>query len=344
MSKRANPTLVGLFVVIGIVFAVVTVLLLGSGRLLTPDMQYVLYFDESVNGLQRGAPVKFKGVTIGAVDDIQVQYDNERGGVTIPVIVNLNPKMILKNLVIPSEEGELNAFQQFVNHFVGRLESDSLVTGRMYIGLRHDPSADAKRIPHRNLLPYPEIPTEPSQITAFMDKIKSVVEGTDVEGLADRARLTLDSLNKAFEEVEFDKINDEVLATIKTVREKIKDADLDKTLNTFNETMVAAKSTLESLEKTSDDIRKLSGTAEGEIKPLMAGINRTTSKAAEALQAIEGTANELRALVVAQSPAYRKLMKTLDELGLLARSIRELSDKINRDPKMFLTGKPKPAR
>ena len=344
MSKRANPTVVGFFVIIGIVLAVATVLLLGSGKLLTPDMKYVLYFDESVNGLQKGAPVKFRGVTIGAVDEIQVQYDNERGGVTIPVIVNLNPKKILKNLVVPSEEGELNAFQQFVNHFVGRLESDSLVTGRMYIGLRHDPSADAKRVPHRNLLSHPEIPTEPSSFTAFMEKIKSVVESTDVAGLADRVRLTLDNLNEAFDEVEFDKINEEVITTIKVVREKIEKTDLDKTLNAFNETMVAAKNTLESLEKTSDDIRKLSGSAEVEIKPLMAGINRTTAEAAEALQAIEGTANELRALVAAQSPAYRKVLKTLDELNFLARSIRELSDKINRDPKMFLTGKPKPAR
>ena len=105
MSKRANPTVVGFFVIIGIVLAVATVLLLGSGKLLTPDMKYVLYFDESVNGLQKGAPVKFRGVTIGAVDEIQVQHDNERGGVTIPVIVNLNPKKILKNLVVPSEEG-----------------------------------------------------------------------------------------------------------------------------------------------------------------------------------------------------------------------------------------------
>jgi paraquat-inducible protein B len=338
MSKRANPTLVGLFVVIGIVITVVTVLLLGSGKLFTTKMPFVLYFKESVNGLSKGAPVKFKGVTIGAVDQILLHYDNTSEEIHIPVIIHLNANQILDNLALPLHASQEAVYVDLVNHLIGKLETDSFVTGRLYIGLHYDAAADAKRTPHQGTLPHPEIPTEPSSFKAFTDQLSNI----DIAGISERAKVLLDQLNKNLAEIAFDEINAEVLATIKSVRAKIETADIDASLAAFNKAMAAAEGTLKSLEKTSDQIRTLSATAQDEVKPLMAGINQTTARAVDALKTIEATAGELRSLVNAQSPAYLKVMKTLDELNLLTRSIRELADKINRDPKMFLTGKPKP--
>lgn len=338
MSKRANPTLVGLFVIIGILIAVVTVLLLGSGKLFTTKTSYVLFFNESVNGLQRGAPVKFKGVTIGAVDQILLHYDRDEDEMHIPVVIHLNANQILDNLAVPLHTTQEAAYVDLVNHLVGRLESDSLVTGRLYIGLRYDRAADAKRSLHARSVDHPEIPTEPSTFQAIVDSLEEI----DIKGIEVRATKLLDSLNAALDEIAFDELNEEVLATIKSVRTKIENVDIDSSLKAFNNAMAAAEDTLKSLEKTSDEIRTLSTTAEGEVKPLMAGVNKTTDQAVEALKTIEATAGELKRLVNAQSPAYLKVMKTLNELNLLARSIRELTDKINRDPKMFLTGKPKP--
>lgn len=341
MSKKANPALVGMFVIVGIVLAVATVLLLGSGKLFTTKIHYVLYFTESVNGLQKGAPVKFKGVTIGAVDEILLHYDKSNTQIRIPVVIHLNANQILDNLAVPMQEGQQAAYVDLVNHLIGKLETDSFVTGRLYIGLRYDRASDSKRRPGPHALDhYPEIPTEPSSFAAFTEQLSNI----DVVGISDRAKVLLDQVNASLAEIQFDELNKEVLATVKTVRTKINEADIQKSLDFFNETMAAAKGALESLEKTSDEIRGLSGSAESEIKPLMAGINKATAEAATALGTIEATASELRALVTTHSPAYRKVLKTMDELNLLTRSIRELSDKINRDPKMFLTGKPRPAK
>jgi len=61
MGKRVSPTLVGAFVLGAVALAVVTVVVLGSGRLFQRKHLFALYFSSDVNGLKVGAPVKFRG-------------------------------------------------------------------------------------------------------------------------------------------------------------------------------------------------------------------------------------------------------------------------------------------
>ena len=72
MSQRASPTLIGSFVVGAIVLLLVGIFLLGSGELFKKRYRFVCYFEDSVNGLREGSPVKFKGVEIGSVDQIRL--------------------------------------------------------------------------------------------------------------------------------------------------------------------------------------------------------------------------------------------------------------------------------
>jgi paraquat-inducible protein B len=91
MRKRANPAVIGGFVVGAVALTVIGVLLLGVGRFLTEQRTYVLYFEDSVEGLSVGAPVTQQGVRIGSVSDIQVQYLAREGEFRIPVFIDIEP-------------------------------------------------------------------------------------------------------------------------------------------------------------------------------------------------------------------------------------------------------------
>ena len=65
MGRKANPVIIGAFVVGAVALAVVGIVIFGSGRLFADTTPFVMYFTGSVDGLSVGSPVKFKGVEIG---------------------------------------------------------------------------------------------------------------------------------------------------------------------------------------------------------------------------------------------------------------------------------------
>ena len=89
MSKPANKTMIGVFVVVAIGLVVAAILILGSGKFFTDKPKFVLYFDGSVKGLAIGSPVVFRGVKVGTVTEIGMLFSKKDLSVLIPVYVEL---------------------------------------------------------------------------------------------------------------------------------------------------------------------------------------------------------------------------------------------------------------
>ena len=87
MASKTQKTAVGAFVIGGLLLFAVGIAALGGGRLLSSAMEYVLYFDGSVSGLQIGSPVVFRGVPLGSVTRIALEARPGEAGPSIPVYV-----------------------------------------------------------------------------------------------------------------------------------------------------------------------------------------------------------------------------------------------------------------
>ncbi len=91
MSRQASPTTNGAFVVGAIVLAIAAILLLAGDQWFRQDTsKFVMYFHGSVNGLNVGSPVMFRGVNIGTVTSIQLVVGRTETDVDIPVIVEVD--------------------------------------------------------------------------------------------------------------------------------------------------------------------------------------------------------------------------------------------------------------
>ena len=90
MSTRPNPTVIGAFVVGAVALLMVALLVWGGTGLFRTKLNYVLFFDSAVTGLNKGAPVLARGVKIGEVTDVQIRW----GTPLVAVYVALEPEAL----------------------------------------------------------------------------------------------------------------------------------------------------------------------------------------------------------------------------------------------------------
>lgn len=166
MSKKANPKLIGGFVLGGLALLVVGLLAISGSNLFRERSQFVAYFPGSLAGLRVGAPVTFRGVPIGSVTDVKVLFNPQAVAGELPVVFELDGERI----VDVGAERQLSAAQE-LQLFIERglraqLQVDSFVTGMLSVDLQFHPDAPTFEPVDRGgfALPYPEVPTLPSDM------------------------------------------------------------------------------------------------------------------------------------------------------------------------------------
>lgn len=154
MDKKMHKTIIGIFVVGAFVLLMVGVVVFGSGDLFKRTNKFVLYFDGSVKGLAIGAPVMFRGVSIGTVKDISLIYDAKAGTVMLPVIVEIEQDRIKGAPSFGEVDGDKKMIALGLR---GKLEVQSFLTGQLMISFDFYPNQPAKL---RGIIKgYPELPT-----------------------------------------------------------------------------------------------------------------------------------------------------------------------------------------
>ncbi|NOQ65402.1 MAG: MCE family protein [Methyloprofundus sp.] len=336
MSKQANPTLIGVFVLGAIMIATIGITIFGSGRWFSEKSEFVIYFDESVNGLSIGALVKMQGVPIGAVTDIQVQLDPNTKKILTPVFIEIEHqkyKQLLQFEALGSEQGIM---QQLVgNGLRMQLQYTSLVTGKLYIESLLKPESPVKLL-HLNTQ-FTELPS----ITSSSQKVQ--------KNLADAMQ--------EFQKIPFQEVFVELLVTIKSIKKIAESEDLQLAIYGFAASLKELQGILTSFNRHSDAIAlhaektlKHSGQAmqklDQSIEPLMAEVqttlasaNHTLANTDKTLAQFSNTAEDVGAVFSDDALLQQNLNNTLDELARSAKSLRRLTDYLQRHPEALIRGK-----
>jgi len=323
MAKRSNPKLIGGFVVGAIALAIAGLLAFGGGQYFKPKLQGVLFFEGSLAGLDVGSPVTFRGVKVGSVTKIVIEYDAARQSILIPVYAEIEPD---KFEVVAGERRAGNLPALIERGLRGQLEVQSMVTGQVSVDLDFYPGTPVRLV--GAIKGMPEVPTIPSD----MEALKASVTGV---------------LNK-IAKLPLEQISAQLLSTVQDADQTMKEArqavaDARTLLQNVN-TQVQPLSnsiigTSDQANKTFVDAQKLLENANDDLPKLVAAALVVMNKAGSAVDQADLTLRGAQKILKPDSPLYVEINQTLQDLRATSTAIRAFAEYLQRNPSALLTGK-----
>ena len=314
MSKKANPTVIGAFIVAGVVLGVTGLIVFSSGNLFSKKQKYILYFEGSVKGMNKGAPVQLKGVTIGSVVDVYISHNQEIGDNSSPVLIEIDEAMLREKTDLRVDISDKDKIKHYVARGLrAKLDAASFVTGVLMV--QFDFMEDAPPPIYHQLKPeYVELPTAPTTIQMLLANLGKI----DLPGMADKLNSILSRLDSTLGDLDVKSINAGVTNLLASVNRTVSSPELTNAIASLNRTIndfgaLAKKidtNTLVQLQATLTDLRA-------------------------ALQGVS-------AMTAPDSPVQYELTGALEQLNNAARSITELTEFLKRNPNALITGRTPP--
>jgi len=293
---------VGLFVLVGIVLIGSFTVILGGQDLFKETILLETYFDESVQGLEVGSPLKLRGVQLGTVSQIGFVEEYYPFETTQERLEHGQKVLVLMQVTDPVEtEVSLQQRRRNLQAMIDgglRLRLTALgITGTSFVqgdfvSPEKNPVMKITWTP-KNLY-IPSMPSTMAEITSAAERIVDRIEDLDVEAVVENLDRLLVSLRGAIDNLDVGTLQRDISVTLRDVRGLVRNVD-------------------------------------GQVEPLASGVEDTLEDAQEALS-----------IAAEDSPVRYDLGRTLEELAAAARSIRVLADYLQQHPDALVYGKSEP--
>ena len=345
MSERANYFKLGLFVIGAVAAGIVVLLIIGSGRWFVRKVTIETYFNESVQGLDIGSKMKYRGVVIGQVTAIGFTYNiyQQEMPMTqraryVMVEAQLEPRLVGGRAAAGDLTSPDNARLEVERGLRVRLAPQG-ITGTNYLEVDYvDPPPPVLPIAWKPYNIY--IPSAPSTVTAFVNAAQEIIdrlhkldiEGTlanlntlmvtangklaaiDTDQLSRRANATLDRLDSSLAGLQTKKLSDEAQALMAELRES--NAELKKTL-------------------ANPAWQKLPADADAAVASVKALVS--DPKLASSIAHLDRTLSRLDRIT---GGGETDLATTIDNLRRITDNLRDLTEDAKRYPSNLLFGQP----
>jgi ABC-type transporter Mla subunit MlaD len=320
MAAPSNHWKLGLFVVAGLLLTLGTVVVIGARSMQEDVGVYVSFFDESVQGLEVGSPIKFRGVTIGSVGKIQVAPDRRHVEVESELGVD---ELTRLGLDIAKEKPLFGAPRRLVMAPDLRLQlASGGLTGVKFLQLDF---FDVAQYPPPELpfkVPDNTIPTAPSMMKSLEDSLLLIANR--LPEITDQVSSIAGEIDAVVRDINDRQIPERIVSTLDTM-----DGLLTITLGKVAQ--VDAKGLSRSGNRT---LRSITGAADrldgilahiDEDDGLLTSVERASDAVGDTLRDAEGLGGQL--------------VDTLESVQTSARSIRKLTEALEQDPEMLMKGR-----
>lgn len=328
MSKPVNPFTIGAFLLGSFTLLIAAILIFAGGEFFKPKREYVIFFDSSMNGLNVGAPVKLDGVQIGTVKSISLVYNDKHLNIIKPVVVEINPDSFQE----PSgaslawrPQSKSNTERLINAGLKARLEMQSLLTGLLYVEFKFDREkpVNLTGINYKDIPELPSLPTTTDEIRNTADEIMTRIRKLPLEDIMNDLAATLHEVRDLMKS---DDTKQSIAALAQTLEETRK---LTKTLNaSIGPILNNANGTLSESRHMVKETRK-------EMVTVMKNLDKSLTTATQVLNESQHAVNAVEMLAAPDSA----LGQTLVEMRDASRSIKDLTDYLERQPDSLLFGK-----
>lgn len=341
MSATAtNEWKVGAFIVSAVALLIAALFWLGAKRFDVDVVERVTYFDETVQGLEVGSPVKIRGVTLGKVVAILIAPDHRLVEVRSELRADAMRRI---NLLDESEGGSARNGASLRE--LRMVIAAQGITGVKYLEADFFPS-ETPQLDLSFTPPTTYVPSAPSTLKNLEDAVRGLAEELPV--VMRDTRSLIRTLDARLEEFDTDRIS-AAFASLAEEASRTLDQSLEGSLaSELGRTLVSLQRVGEALDGDEGTLASVAA----DVSAARLSLDTTLARIDAALEGVDlGATNEAaNRLVVAGEelvrsglPATRELPGLLADLRAAARRIERLAAMVERDPGSLLRGAPAPA-
>jgi len=245
-----------------------------------PAQMLLMRFNQSVRGLVPGAPVDFRGVIIGQVKSIGVQFDRDERQFLMPVLIEVYPDRLRRpdGAHDPDTSAARMARLKFLvsKGLRAQLRTGSLLTGQVYVALDFFPNTPTVKVDvTQNPIELPTIPNSLDELQSQVQQIATKINKVPFDQIAVDLRTSLATLNKTLSSAEqaansiSNNVTPEITAALKDVRKTLNSAD--RTLSEDAPLQQDIRQTLQELTRAAGSVRVLTDYLERHPESLLRG-------------------------------------------------------------------------
>ena len=333
MNHKPSAAIIGGFVTVGVALVIALTMYFGASSFSRDTTKYILFFDQSVNGLEVGSPVKYRGVPIGYVESILIVAKGQRpNSPAIPVVIAVDNELTEARIMEGATQEETTIQEMISRGLVAKLSLQSMITGQLFVELNYDSSGRYEEYESCLLEPSAagtiEIPTMSSsldELTTDMATVVAKIAEWDFEQFDDNVNNLLVNVNAAVVDYAEAEVSQSIANLSDEASRFIQSGEMEKTLSELRSTIREAKAVVSTYNMSEGPLKK-------QLDGMTARFDVTMSK-------VDSILESASVYLQPDSNLIYGLENSLRELSRTAQSLRIFVEYIERNPNALLAGR-----